>query len=174
MRERGRRPHDVAMINNDSNFNTAPPTGGLRRWMQIVGAFYVVQFVAMAIIRAPIRTFGPGGTLARAGNGDAVARFVIDTWTTFALEVLAVGVVLLIATYRGELALGVVSTVLAIEISRGLVADSYMIVRGIHVGGYLVWIAIHSTVLITGVLALRSAQRNDGRRVPSRRRQPQR
>ena len=28
-------------------------------------------------------------------------------------------------------------------------------------GGYLVWIAIHSTVLITGLLALRAAHRDE-------------
>src|SRR5437773_508999 len=101
-------PHDAAMVNNESNSThpCAPPTGSLRLWMQVVGVFYIAQFVAMAIIRAPIRTEGPRGTLARAAQGDALAKFVIDTWTTFALEVLAVGVVLLIATRRGELTRG--------------------------------------------------------------------
>ena len=164
--------HDAAMVNNDSTSScpAAPPAGRLRRWMQVVGAFYVAQFVAMAIVRAPIRTFGPSGTLAKADQGDVLAKFVIDTWTTFALEVLAVGVVLLIASRRGELARGAVYTVLAIEISRGLIADSYMIARGVHVGGYLVWIAIHSTVLVTGILALRAAHRDETsqRPVPAR------
>jgi hypothetical protein len=62
---------------------------------------------------------------------------------------------------------GAIYTVLAIEISRGLIADTYMIVRGIHVGGYLVWIASHSTVLITGVLALRAAHRDERGRQPA-------
>jgi hypothetical protein len=152
-------PDDAGMITNDPNSShpVAPPAGRLRRWMQVVGAFYVAQFVAMAIVRAPIRAFGPSGTLDKADSGDALANFVIDTWTTFALEVLAVGVVLLIASRRGDLARGAVYTVLAVEISRGLIADSYMIARGIHVGGYLAWIAIHSTVLTTGILALRAA-----------------
>lgn len=160
-------PDDADMVNNDTNSSVpvAPPAGGLRRWMQVVGAFYVAQFVAMAIVRAPIRTFGPSGTLDKADHGDALAKFVIDTWTTFALEVLAVGVILLVASRRGDLARGAIYTVLAIEISRGLIADSYMIARGIHVGGYLIWIAIHATVLITGILALRTAE-GEGSREP--------
>ncbi len=51
--------------------------------MQVVGAFYVLQFVMMVFTRAPIRTFGPAGTLSKAAAGDTLARFVVDTWTIF-------------------------------------------------------------------------------------------
>ena len=128
--------------------------------MQIVGAFYVLQFVMMAFVRAPIRTFGPDGTLSKAAAGDTLARFVVDTWTIFGLEVGAVGVMLLIATRRTELAPGAIWTVLAIEVGRGVIADTYMIARGIHVGGYLVWIVIHSVVIVTGLMALRARRRD--------------
>ena len=139
--------HDAAMTDkNDSR----PPL----RWMQIVGAFYLLQFVMMVLVLAPIRTFGPAETLSKAAAGDNLARFVVDTWTFFGLEVGAVGVMLLIATRRRELAPGAIWTVLAIEVGRGLIADTYMIARGIHVGGYLVWIVIHSIVIITGLIAL--------------------
>ena len=153
--------HDAAMANSDSSggVGSAPPEGHLRRWMQVVGAFYVIQFVMMAMVRAPIATFGPAGTLDRAAAGDPLAEFVVDTWTIFGLEVLAVGAVLLLATRRGELARGAIYTVLAIEISRGILADMSMIARGIHVGGYLIWIVIHSTVIATGLLALRRSRR---------------
>ena len=127
--------------------------------MRIVGAFYVLQFVMMAFVRAPIRTFGPAGTLSGAEAGDTLARFVVDTWTIFGLEVGAVGVMLLIATRRTELAAGAIWTVLAIEVGRGLIADTYMIARGINVGGYLVWIVIHSMVIVTGLVALRASRR---------------
>lgn len=138
-----------------TNDDIRPPI----RWMQIVGAFYVLQFVMMVLVRAPIRTFGPDGTLSRADAGDSLARFVVDTWTFFGLEVLAVGVILLVATRRRELAMGAIWTVLAIEVGRGVLADAFMIARGIHVGGYLVWIVIHSTVIVTGLLALRARRR---------------
>ena len=143
--------HDAAMTTNTKR----PPV----RWMQIVGAFYVVQFVMMAVVQAPIRTFGPPGALSKADAGDSLARFVVDTWTIFGLEVGAVGVMLLIATRRTELAAGAIWTVLAIEVGRGLIADTYMIARGINVGGYLVWIVIHSVVIVTGLAALRASRR---------------
>jgi hypothetical protein len=145
------------MTNNNSKTEPAPhPTRHLRRWMQVVGAFYVVQFVMMAVVRAPIRTFGPEGALAKAGAGDPLAEFLVDTWTTFGFEVAAVGITLLVATRRSELAKGVIWTVLAIEVGRGILLDSYMIARGIHVAGYLVWVAIHSVVIATGLRALRA------------------
>ena len=140
------------------------PVGRLRRWMQVVGAFYLLQFVMLVFVRAPIRTFGPAGTLDRADGGDALAEFVVDTWTFFGLEILAVGVVLLLATRRGELALGAIYTVLAIEVSRGIIADLYQVARGVHVGGYLVWIVIHTSVLFTGIYCLRDAKHHAGGR----------
>ena len=140
------------MTNNSEN---RPPL----RWMRVIGAFYLIQFVGMAFVRAPIRTFGPAGTLSKAAAGDSLARFVVDTWTIFGLEVGAVGVILLIATRRTELAAGAIWTVLAIEVGRGLMADTYMIARGVNVAGYLVWIVIHSVVIVTGLLALRAGRR---------------
>jgi hypothetical protein len=134
------------------------PPRRLRRWMQVVGGFYLLQFVMMAIVRAPIRTLGPKGALDLADAGDPVASFLVDTWTTFGLEVASVGVMVLVASRRAELARGVVLTVLAIEVGRGLVLDSYMIARGIHVAGYAVWIAIHSLVIVTGLWALRAGR----------------
>jgi hypothetical protein len=153
--------HDAGMV---SKGGTTPnsltvPVGPLRRWMQIIGVFYLAQFLMMAVVRAPIRTFGPPGTLAQADDGDALAKFVVDTWTIFGLEVLAVGVVLLAATRRADFARGAIYTVLAIEVSRGIVADLVMIARGTHAVGYLIWIAIHSTVIATGVLAMRASTR---------------
>ena len=133
----------------------------LNLWMRVVGVFYVLQFVAMAIVRAPIRTFGPAGALEQASAGEPVATFLVDTWLIFGLEVLAIGVCLLIASRRQAWAAGVVWTVIAIELSRGIVADSIMIARGIEVAGYLVWIAIHSMVIVTGLRAIRAARREN-------------
>ena len=135
-------------------------TDGMNRfkwWMRIVGVFYLLQFVGMAFVRAPIRTFGPEGALARADAGDQVAKFLIDTWLTFGLEVGAIGACLLVASRHVRLAPGVAWTVLAIEVTRGILNDVYMIARGIEVPGYVVWIVIHSVVILTGVRSLRAA-----------------
>ena len=134
-------------------------------WLRVVGVFYLLQFVAMAFVRAPIRSFGPNGALARADAGDPLAEFLVDTWFTFGLEVGAVGLCLLIATRHRALAPGVTWTVIAIEITRGILNDVYMIARGIQVPGYLVWIVIHSVVLVTGLRVLRAA-REDRSAVP--------
>lgn len=147
-----------------SNHTTEPssPPRALARWLQIVGVFYVLQFVAMAFVRAPIRTFGPEGALDLADAGDPIASFLVDTWVTFGLEVGAVGIAMLIASRHPLQARGVVWTVLAIELVRGIANDLYMIARDINVVGYLVWIAIHSIVIVTGLLALRAtAKRPD-------------
>lgn len=128
----------------------------LTRWLQIVGLFYLLQFVAMAFVRAPIRTFGPDGALDLADAGDPIARFLVDTWVTFGLEVGAIGIAMLIASRHPLQARGVAWTVLAIELVRGIANDFYMIARDINVTGYLIWIAIHSIVIVTGLLALRA------------------
>jgi hypothetical protein len=48
--------------------------------------------------------------------------------------------------------------VLVFEVLRGIANDLYMIARGIEVPGYLIWVVIHSIVIVTGILALRSAR----------------
>ena len=107
----------------------------LRWWMRIVGAFYVLQFVMVALVRAPIKAQAPPDTLARAAAGDPLARFLIDTWVTFGLEMLAIGVGLLVASRWLAEARPLVWTVIGIELSRGIAADIYMLLRGLDPGG---------------------------------------
>jgi hypothetical protein len=126
-------------------------------WMRIVGAFYVLQAVVIIVARAPIRTFGPEGTLEQADAGDPIAGFVVDTWTTFGVEVGVIGVALLIAARSPERARILAWTVIAIEAVRGIGTDVVQIARGIEVAGYLAWIPIHTVVIVTGVLVLRDA-----------------
>lgn len=127
----------------------------LPRWMRIVGAFYLAQFVAMVFARAPIRTFGPDGALDAADAGDPIAEFLVDTWTTFGIEVGAIGLALLLTATRPRYAWGVAATVIGIELTRGVLNDVIFVARGIEVAGYLVWIAIHSVVIVTGLIAMR-------------------
>jgi len=61
---------------------------------------------------------GPSGTLALANRGDPLAKFVVDTWRTFGLEVAAIGVALLVFSRRPEQARGIAWTVLGIEVMR--------------------------------------------------------
>lgn len=102
---------------------------------------------------------GPPGALEREAAGDPTARFLVDTWVTFGLEVGAIGVVLLLASRRPQEARWLVWAIIGIEIGRGLVADVYMLSRGLNVTGLVIWLVIHSVVIATGVAALRRAAR---------------
>ena len=133
-------------------------TSALAWWLRIVGVFYLLQFVMNALVKAPIRTVGPAGALAQASAGDATARFLVDTWITFGLEVGAIGAALLIASRIPDQARVLVWTVIGIEVARGILNDIYMIVSGYDVTVFGIWIAIHTVVIVTGFLALRSAQ----------------
>jgi hypothetical protein len=129
---------------------------GLSRWLRIIGAFYVLQFVAMVIVKAPIKTMGPANALALAASGDELARFVVETWVTFGLEVGAIGVGLLFAARAPEHARPLIWTVIAVEIGRGLIADGYFIAtRGSVPAPIAVWLALHSAVIASGLLVLR-------------------
>ena len=127
-------------------------------WMRIVGVFYLLQFVAMVIVHAPIRTFGPEGVLEQAAAGDPTAQFLVDTWVTFGLEVAVIGLALLLASRAPDRGAALVWTVIGIELVRGILNDLYMIARGIEVTGYVVWIFIHSVVIVTGLLCLRAGR----------------
>jgi hypothetical protein len=124
-------------------------------WLRIVGAFYVLQFVMMVVVRAPIQSIGPERTLELAAAGDAMARMVVDTWITFGLEVLAIGLALLLASRVPEKAEPLVWAVIAIEILRGIVDDVYMLWRGYDSVVFVVWIVIHSIVIASAILVLR-------------------
>jgi hypothetical protein len=125
-------------------------------WLRVVGAFYVLQFVVMAIAKAPIRVQGPAGVLARAASGDPTARFLVDTWVTFALEVGAIGMVLLFASRIPEQAKILVWTIIAIELSRGIVADVYLIARGEPLNVLVPWLFIHTAVIVSGLAVVRA------------------
>lgn len=126
-------------------------------WMRIIGAFYLLQFIMAAIVRAPIRAFGPEGTLSLEAAGDPLARFLVDTWVGFGLESAAIGIGLLVASRSASLAKALVWTIIAIEVAKGIIFDIYMIIRGYDIAGFVIWIIIHSIIIGTGLLALRKA-----------------
>lgn len=127
----------------------------LKIWMRAVGVLYLAMFVAAAIIRAPIRTLGVPGTLERAAAGDATAKFLVDTWFALGVEFATVGVALLVGSRAPARARSLVYTVLGIETVRAAVTDLHWIVNGYDLTVHGVWIAIHSVVVATGVIAVR-------------------
>ena len=130
----------------------------LQWWLRVAGTMYVLQAVIAAIVFVPIRVLGPPGALASAVAGDQTARLLVDTWVLFGLEVGAVGVALLAAARNPERARALVWAVLGLELFRGIGHDVYMLVRGYEATGLVIWIVIHTTLIGTGLTALRRSQ----------------
>jgi hypothetical protein len=131
---------------------------GLKWWLRIVGVLYLFTFVAAVFLRLPIRVEGPEGVLARAASGDATANFLVETWVRFGLEMGAIGAALLIASRVPDRAKALVWTVIGIEVTRGILSDIWAIALGHPPMVAVVWMVIHSAVILTGVLSLRRAR----------------
>lgn len=123
-------------------------------WMRIVGAFYLLQFVVMAILRIPIKSLAPDA-LSPAAAGDTMAKFLVDTWILFGVEVGVIGLGLLLASRMVLQAKALVWTVIGIEFFKGPVCDIYMLMRGYEPATFIVWIVIHTVIIVTGLWALK-------------------
>jgi hypothetical protein len=130
----------------------------LKWWLRVVGLFYILQFFMVAVVRAPIRVQGPAGALDDAAAGNPMAMFLVDTWVTFGLEVGAIGAVLLWASRVPETARILVWLIIGIEIGRGMIADTYMISRGHPIPALVIWLVLHSIVILTGWMALQKSK----------------
>ena len=123
-----------------------------------MGVLYLLQFAMEVFVRAPIKAIGPEGALAQAAAGEPMASFVVDTWTILGLEDLALGTVVLFASSMPAKAMYLAWAMIGVEMTRGIVADIYMVARGHSVIVSAVWIVIHSAVIVTGLIALRSSR----------------
>jgi hypothetical protein len=123
----------------------------LKWWMRIVGIFYLLQFVVMAILRIPIKTLAPDALT----SADTVAKFLVDTWILFGVEVGVIGLGLLLASRMAAQAKALVWTVIGIEFFKGPVCDIYMIMQGYEPATFIIWIVIHTIIIVTGILALK-------------------
>ena len=130
----------------------------LKWWMRIVGAFYLFLFVAAAILKLPIQALAPEGTLDKAAAGDALARFVVDSWVILGLAIGSVGLALLLASRAPSRARVLVWTALGFELFWGLCADIYQLARGHSIQVVGTWIVIHIIVIATGIMALRNSR----------------
>ena len=130
----------------------------LKLWMQTVGVFYLVQVVAMIVIKGPIRMLAPENTLDLAATGDRMAMFLVDTWVAFGIEVGVIGVALLLASRVPERGRVLAWTVIGIEFLKGPPYDMYMIARGYDPVPFVIWIVIHSVIMLTGYFAIRASR----------------
>ena len=129
--------------------------------MRVVGALYIFLFVAAAILRLPIQAEGPPGILEHAAAGDPTANFVLDTWVVLGLLLGVIGAALLIASRIPARAIVLVWTVIGSELVWGIGSDLYKLARGYAAPVPIVWILIHSVIILTGIAALRKAEKNN-------------
>jgi hypothetical protein len=119
-------------------------------WFRAVGTLYVLSGVMAAVVKAPIRAEGPPGVLRAAATGDAVARFVVDTWVTLGLVIGALGIAVLAAHTPALL-----WVVIAVEVA-GMIADVYKLARGTPARAPVTWLAIHAAVIVSGLVCAQS------------------
>ena len=129
--------------------------------MRIVGVIYLFLFVAATFLKLPIRAEGPEGVLARASAGDPTARFVVDTWVTLGIWYGVIGAALLVATRMPQQAKVLGWTVIGLELG-GIVIDIYKVTRGYDLTAPIIWMVIHSVIIVAGLVILRRAQSSRG------------
>lgn len=121
-------------------------------WMRAVGALYLVLFVACAVLRIPVRVEGPPGIVERARAGDAVARYVLDSWVMIGLMFGVLGAALLVASgFELHHSLGLVWAVIALEFVAFMGIDVYKLVRRYPPRAPATWLVIHAVVVASGL-----------------------
>jgi hypothetical protein len=122
-------------------------------WMRVAGALYLIMCIA-AVMGTPIRAEGPAGAMDRAAAGDATARFLVNTWVTLGLLLGVLGAAMLYFSWMPERAYALAWTAVVIELAWGIPVDVFKILRGQKKGPSIVWIGIHLTLGIAGLMAL--------------------
>jgi hypothetical protein len=126
----------------------------LRRWMYLVGGFYVLMglFNTPWIIEARLPTQYPDLGVAVESNA---ARALVDVWFMFGAEVLVIGVVLIAFAPRHGERMALVWAVLGMEVIRGIAVDVWFLTRGYDPPIYVGWIVVHLIIILTGLYAIR-------------------
>jgi hypothetical protein len=127
-------------------------------WFRIVGIIYIglgvswLPFANAPKLEQVIPGFdGPIGGTAYHG--------FLDWMVVFGLEMIVVGGFLVYASFSPVKYLPLVWLIVALSAVRGIADDVYMIVQGYPVASNLVFIALHSAIIITGVIFARAARK---------------
>ena len=128
-------------------------------WFRITGVVYVVLGVSwLPFANAPkLELVIPGFD---APIGGAAYNGFLDWMVVFALEMIVVGVFLIVSSRKPLANLPLVWLIVALSAVRGIADDIYMIVQGYPLASNLVFIALHSAIIITGVLFARAARQS--------------
>ena len=125
-------------------------------WFRVTGVIYVglgvswLPFANAPKLEQVIPGFdGPAGGTAYNG--------FLDWMVVFGLEMIVVGVFLFVSSRKPLKNLPLVWLIIALSAVRGIADDLYMIAQGYPLASNLAFIALHSAIIITGVLFSRAA-----------------
>ncbi|WP_308796847.1 BphX family protein [Agromyces silvae] len=127
-------------------------------WFRIVGIVNITLGVMWLpfLNAARLELSVPGWD---APIGGAAYRGFLDYMLLFGLDLIVLGVFLVIASFRPEQSRILAWLAIGLSAVRGVLDDVYMIAAGYPLGAMLAFIAVHLTIIATGILALRSASR---------------
>jgi hypothetical protein len=132
----------------------------LKWWFRIVGAFYLfitLMNVYFLFLGGGIQMFTD--SLPAPMNADPLAgQAFADAWLVFVFELGVLGAMAMVASGNPVKNRIMAWVIIWAEVFRGILADAIWIMRGYDAGRYIVFIAIHLAIILTGVVFLRQAQ----------------
>ncbi len=132
-------------------------------WFRVVGVVnLVLGAMWLPFLNAPRLELSVPGWDAPIG-GTAYRGF-LDFTMLFGLDLLILGAFLIVASFRPAQHRILAWFTLALSAIRGILDDVYMIAAGYPLAGMLVFIALHTAIIVTGLLALRAASRAEASR----------
>jgi hypothetical protein len=132
----------------------------LKWWFRIVGAFYLL----LTLMNVYFLFFSGGiqmltDTLPAPMNADPLAgQAFADAWLVFVFELGVLGAMALVASRDPAKNRIMAWVIIGAEVFRGILADAIWIMRGYDAGSYIVFIAIHLAIALTGIVFLRQVQ----------------
>lgn len=127
-------------------------------WFRIVGGFYLLlALMNLYFVLLNPSFAGEMMVFPFPTTHDTIMAFV-DGWSPFAFEVFGIATFMLWASFNPRRYLGAVWLLVWLEFTHGVLDDIYLIWRGYDMVGYLVFIAIHLAIIVTGVLFVRQAE----------------
>lgn len=135
-------------------------------WFRIVGVLNVALGVMWLPLLNDLRldVSAPGWD---APIGGPAHRAFLDYMMLFGLDLIILGAFLIAASFRPRQSRILAWLTIALSGVRGILDDVYMIFAGYPMGGMLAFIALHAAIIVTGLLALRSASRAVSAPAPS-------
>ncbi len=132
----------------------------LKWWFRIVGVFYLLitlMNVYFLFLGGGIQMFTD--SLPAPMNADPLAgQAFADAWLVFVFELGVLGAMALVASRDPAKNRVMAWVIIWAEVFRGILADAIWIMRGYDAGTYIVFIAIHLAIVLTGVVFLRQAK----------------